>query len=60
MRLDNVWLQTTLNTPNISGPLFLRYTTADVSNKQIKLKKNKNKKNLPVDSDLDVVGGLSN
>jgi hypothetical protein len=39
--------------------LFLRYTTADVSNKQQKLKKDL-KKNLPVDFDLDVVGGLSN
>jgi hypothetical protein len=36
--------------------LFLRYTTADVSNKQQKLKKDL-KKNLPVDFDLDVVGG---
>jgi hypothetical protein len=51
MRLDDVWLQTTLNTPNISGvwqirlvPLFLLYTTADVSNKQTKFKKKKQKK----------------
>jgi hypothetical protein len=41
--------------------LFLRYTTADVSNKKKQIEKKTNKQtNLPVDSDLDVVGGLSN
>jgi hypothetical protein len=38
--------------------LFLGFTTAVVSNIQQRLKKDL-KKNLPVDFDLDVVGGLS-